>query len=73
MKKKKNLLVQVEKYLKRKPIAERLKTNPTYLSACAKRDALTPEMENRIIEAVDEMLEELDGMLEAVIQERGNG
>jgi hypothetical protein len=61
-----NKLNKVEYYLKRKPLADAIGTNTTYLSALSDK-ALTLEMEQRLKVAVENVIKEL----KTIIKKRG--
>jgi CRISPR/Cas system-associated exonuclease Cas4 (RecB family) len=51
-------LKEIELYLKRKPLAEAIGTNTTYLSALSDKQ-ITLEMEQRLRDAVEKIIKEL--------------
>lgn len=54
-----NLILKIEKYVKRPTLAKMVGTNSTYLSALAKKTTLTPEMEERLRRATKKISESL--------------
>jgi hypothetical protein len=58
-----NLLIKLERYLKRIPLAEKMGTNKTYLSVSAQKEELPPGLEARIREAGEEIVAELTNIL----------
>lgn len=58
-----NLLNRIERYIKRPVIARMIETSDTYLSALSKRREVTPDMEERLREALKSIIKELEKLL----------
>lgn len=58
-----NLLLQLEKYLKRIPLADKIGTNKAYLSVSSQKADLPIGLEERVRDAAEEIVKELIDIL----------
>lgn len=55
-----NIVIRLDKYLKRKELAKAAKTHPGYLTNLAKQETISGSMEWRLIEAAKELIDKLN-------------